>query len=298
MFFSAAKPGDAIAALEMNMNEVLVSYHYIRKRKQVYDEEFLPLMKEKDGLFMTDSGAFSLLMGKTKDEYYTPEFWTPYLEEYVQWLWDHKDHIYNAANLDLDIYVGRDQVDKWNDEYFKPLEEFMNVIYVTHKDWKREYGDPTGLKRFKEYLKIHNYVGVNAAMKDQSAQIAALSRAAKKRVHGFAWTSIPLLRSHPVTTVDSSTWLGAQKFGSTYIYDGKNLRTFDFKNKFRRKKKKFEAIARGLDWSKIEGDEDTEMARFNLMGWEGGRREYLRSANTKLWNQPIDFYDVKKYGKR
>ena len=69
----------------------------------------------------------------------TEEYWLQYLESYVQWLWDHKDYVFVAANLDIDTIVGREVVDKWNEKYFKPLEEVMNIVYVAHKD--KEYTD-------------------------------------------------------------------------------------------------------------------------------------------------------------
>lgn len=293
MFFSASSTGDTKQLYEFGIKEILVSYHYIGKSFKFY-EEFLPKLKADGGLFMTDSGGFSFLASIDLDatpEASTEEYWLPYLKSYVQWLWDHKEYIYVAANLDLDRVVGREVVDKWNYEYFKPLEEYMNIVYVAHRDWDKEYADYNGMKRLNQYCSEHKYVGVNQNYKDSHSKVYAIANKYGSRIHGFAWTSIPLLKSSPFFSVDSTTWLGGVRYGTSYNYDGKNFRVNDYKKKYIRKGDKLIAEANGIDHKKLLNEKRHEINQYNLLGWLGARKEFLRYANLKLRNKPVKFYE-------
>lgn len=291
MFFSAASPKDAGLVLNAGINEILVSYHYLRKRKRAFMEEILQPMYERDGLFMTDSGGFSFISGKIEDSYYTEEFWIPYLEEYVEWVQENSKYIFVAANMDLDRFVGRDVVDKWNEKYFRPLEKYVQVIYLAHRDWDNIYSDPTGLRRFKQYCDRYDYVGINQTMKDYSSKIIGIANATKTRVHGFAWTSIPMIMSQPLFSVDSSSWLSGQRYGTTYVHDGKNFRAYDGKSKWRRKGKRLFCEANNVDFEKFIGDKQVQVTEFNTLNWRGARDEYMKICNAKLQNKPVGHYE-------
>lgn len=298
MFFSAASPKDSQIVLDAGLDEMLVSYFYIRKRKRAYDDDILPQLFARDGLFMTDSGGFSFMEQldtlADKDHVYKEEFWLPYLEEYVQWLHDHYKYIFVAANLDLDAYLGRDKILEWNEKYFKPLEKYINICYVVQRDWKNEYNDYTGLKRYKEYLDLYDYVAVNQMQKQWTTPIFEQCRIKKKLVHGLAWTSIPMLKSQPLFSVDSSSWLSGQRYGITYQYDGVNFRMYDKKSKFRRKGDKIFCRENNIDYTALMNDEDAAVTRYNVIQWKGARDNYMKAANMKLWNQSPSHYEKNK----
>jgi hypothetical protein len=249
MFFSSSSVKDTKLLYEFGLREILVSYHYISKSHDFYSE-FLPKLHESGGLFMTDSGGFSFIAsliskGELTEETSKEEYWLPYLHEYVGWLEANAQHIFVAANLDLDAIVGREVVDKWNEKYFKPLEKHMNIIYVAHRDIEKDYNDFTGL-------------------------------------HGFAWTSIPMLKTNPLFSVDSTTWLGGVRYGTSYVYDGKNFRVNDYKKKYLRKGDRTLCREFGIDYDKLMKDDATALNSYNLIGWLGARKEYLKAANLKL----------------
>lgn len=295
MFYSAASPKDAQQVLDAGANEILVSYHYLRKRKKVFTEDIMTQIKNNDGVFMTDSGAFSFavsaLKSATLEEQKREEYWLPYLEEYVQFLHDYQKYIYVAANLDLDNIVGRDIVDKWNDRYFKPLEKSLNICYVVQKDVNNVYQDFEGLKRLNEYFKEYEYIAVNAWMKKHSSLIKSRAKILNKRVHGLAWTHKEVL-DDCVFSIDSSTWLMGQRFGTTYKYDGKNFKTLDLKQKWRRKNYKLEIQSNpSLNYEGIVGDVSKDVTLFNAIQWKGFRDEFVKRANVKLINKPVAFYE-------
>ena len=292
MFFSASSVGDSKAILDANIYELLVSFHYIKKAVGTYETEILPTVKEHDGLFMTDSGVFSFVNSDEEKppEFYTENYWTNYIEEYVEFIEKHHKSMFVAANFDLDVIVGHDIVRKWNKKYFEPLEKLTQICYVAHQN-RLGTDDNNGMKHFEEYCRKYKYVGVNQSNKKEAAIIYRLMKKYKVRVHGFAWTSIPLLRPYPFFSVDSTTWLGGMRYGTSYIYDGKNAKTKDHKNKYLRKADKLLCDKLGIDMDKLMNDERYEVNRFNLEGWKGFRNEYLKSANTKLDNYPAHFYN-------
>lgn len=298
LFFSASSTGDFQQLYDFGIRETLVSYFYIRKNLKYWDE-MLPKFKAEGGIFMTDSGAFSF-MGKFSEgseEYekmQTEEFWLPYLNEYLAWVKTHKDYIFSAANLDLDRLVGYDVVNKWNKMYFEPLEKEtgVQVVYVAHEydlDNSKQF-----LTRFKEYCEHYEYVGANQRWKNLAPQIYQMVKKYHRRIHGFAWTEFGLLKHYPFFSVDSVTWLGGVRFGTTYNYDGKNFTTIDYKHKYCRKANRLKYERAGVDYSKVtKTEERKEINKMNLLGWLGFRKEFLKMANLKLHNKNVSEYERK-----
>ena len=310
MFFSAGSPKDVLLLREAGIKEVLVSHFYIKKRKDVFEKDLLPnLFSKPDELFMVDSGGSTFIVnfvtGNTTPEMFKEDYWLNYIETYVQWLHDFKKYIFVAANIDLEMYVGNKIVDKWNRKYFKPLEKSMQICYVAHEDMNGKGNDPTGVHRIKQYLDEHDYVGISGVkvMKDQHKKIFSLAALKKKRLHGFGWTSIPTLKASPFFSIDSTTWKGGSLYGTTYVYDGKNFVVKDFKNKHVRKVKKLICLEKGINYNglhlrrygkktlaSIPKEDSDAIDMLNLQGWLGARKEYLRSANSKLKNKPVIYY--------
>lgn len=293
MFFSASSFKDAMQLYNSGIRDILVSYHYLKKNFK----NFIPLMEtitNEGGCFMTDSGAFSLF-STVEDSYYEPTFWTPYLEEYTKFIKDNHKNIYCCANLDLDSFVGQECVDQWNKKYFEPLEDLTQVVYIVHASKSIDPTDIYGYKRFKQYALLYNYVGIGSkalASYDSSHKtFYALAKNYNVRIHGFGWTRIPSLKSAPFFSVDSTTWLGGVRYGTSYRYDGKNFNVKDHKHKWVRKIDKNLCAVHNIDHSALLREERDATNKYNLVGWLGARREYLRSANTKLTNKAVSFYD-------
>lgn len=295
LYFSASSTGDFQQLYDFGIREVLVSYHYISKNPSYY-EKMLPPFRKDGGIFMTDSGAFSFMGKYTEDseEYEKSrheDFWIPYLERYVQWIRDHKEYIFSAANLDIEAIVGQRVVDKWNKKYFEPLEkEGIQIVYVAH-----ETDTSTLMERLREYCQKYQYVGVNQSQKKYAAQIYQLIKHYHRRIHGFAWTEFGILKHYPFFSVDSVTWLGGVRFGTTYDYDGKNFRTLDYKKKYLRKARRLKYERAGIVYDDVtKREERININKMNLLGWIGFRKEFLKMANLKLHNKNVVEY-VRKY---
>ena len=294
-FFSASSTSDFQQLWDFGIHESLVSYFYIRKNLSYWDEN-LPKFKAEGGIFMTDSGAFSF-MAKFRDgspemeEATKEEFWLPYLHDYIEWIRAHKDYIFCAANLDLDKIVGFSVVDKWNKEYFEPLEKEtgVQIVYVAHEE-SNEDGAKGFMSRFEYYCKKYPYVGANQMWKSRAPQIYQMVKRYNVRVHGFAWTDLPLLRRYPFFSVDSVTWLGGVRFGITYDYDGKNFRSLDMTKKTVRRTRQLKYEKAGIDVEGIKKEKRIPINQMNLLGWLGFRKEYMKSANLRLHNKVVSTY--------
>jgi hypothetical protein len=290
MFFSASSVKDTKQLYDFGIKDILVSYFYIRKSVKFYTE-IINRIHGEGGLFMTDSGGFSFIgWGRnTSKDQEKESFWEPYIHEYLEFLEKNKTKIFSCANLDLDNQVGREVVDKWN-SWIGELSNYTNIVYVAHKDHTGQYNDKLGTKRFEEYCKKYDYVGINHEMTENAQRFYAIAARYKKLVHGFGVTSIPLLKSFPFFSVDSTTWLGGVRYGTSYNYDGKNFRVNSYKKKYIRKGDKLLCKEFGINYADLLRDERNAVNQYNLIGWLGARREYLRSANVKLKNKPVIAY--------
>lgn len=289
MFFSASSVDDLQTLVNFGIREVLVSYFYIRKAPKKF-EELINKCVADGGLFMTDSGAFSFNSSKKPLTDFPMSFWIDYLEEYTEFIRSHSDKIFVAANLDIESIVGTSQVDKWNEEYFKPLEEHTQIVYVAHRD----NHDYSGLRRFHRYCSEHKYVGVSFQAKERFRTYYSIAQATGTRIHGFGWTSIPMLKQCPFFSVDSTTWMGGVRYGETYKDDGKNFSAIDGKKKWRRKALGSVIKRFNIDKDALAKEERYAVHTMNLAGWLGARREFVRSANSKLRNKPVKVYRMYK----
>lgn len=265
------------------VRNILISYHYIRKDPAL-TLEILEYVKENKGLFMTDSGVFSFLGDKNFD---AASFdWRAYLEEYTDWLHRHSEYVFSACNLDMDLVLGHDLIKEWNEEFFEPLEEKMNIIYVAHQVGV----NPTAIVR--EYAKKYDYIAVNENLAAYVGEISTIARNENCCVHGLAWTKPTLLQDFPFFSVDSSSWVNYQKYGATIWFDGKNFFQYDNKNKDERKNlqkyckkygvKHYEYVNEIDEGSNPPKHNDDEGLAFSLFTWQDVFEWLKKTANRKL----------------
>jgi hypothetical protein len=271
--------------------------------------EVLDYVNEVGGYFMIDSGAFSYINMNKKDvktditQLIKPEYWLPYLNEYVEFVDRNIKKIYCAANFDLDIYLGPDKIVEWNEEYFSKFTEKTNVIYVAHK--LKEWGYHN-LQRLREYASMYEYVGVNAAYHNDLTGVAQIARANGNRIHGFAITAMGKIKQNPLFSVDSVTWHMGEVYGVTYRYDGKNFKTYNKLHKYRRKADKVKIESHGMNYEGIIGAEMNMMSNnrgreksydlevYNLLAWKEAEKDYYKQANIKLLTNTVDKYDKRR----
>jgi hypothetical protein len=172
----------------------------------------------------------------------------------------------------MDVVLGHEQIKEWNEEFFEPLEEKMNIIYVAHQVGT----NPTAIVR--EYAKKYDYIAVNENLAHYVGEISTIARNEKCCVHGLAWTKPTLLQDYPFFSVDSSSWVNYQKYGATIWFDGKNFHQFDNKQKDQRKNLKKYCVKYGVkhyeyvneidEGSNPPKHNDDEGLAFSLFTWQ------------------------------
>jgi hypothetical protein len=197
----------------------------------------------------------------------------------------------------MENLVGVEVVDKWNEKYFRPLNKITNVIFNVDSKYNRKgiIDHTGGLIRLKEYAKEFDYIGVNRKLANNySNQVYKEAMINKCKVHGFAVTSLAILRSSPFFSVDSTSWLMGDIFGVSYTYDGKNFKGWDKKQKYIRTQKKVLAKTLDIDHNLLKADKTYQVTEFNLYAWKGFEKEYMNFANLKLNTLSLKYYDKRR----
>lgn len=272
---------------------ILMSYEYLRKSLKFYENEMLPWITDNNGLFMTDSGVFSFISPRSmREEKNDPEYWIPYIEEYVQFLYDNREHIYCAANFDLDFIVGPDKVDEWNEKYFKPLLDHINIVPIVHQFYKHDH---YGFNRLRQYASEgYDYIGIasSISMRQHIQKYAQEAKRLNVRLHGFGFTEYGPVVNNPLFSIDSSSWTMGSRYGESHFDSGRDFlrRNMDFHH-FRKHYKK-RIIDMGIDYENVSSRRanDYNVNVFNLHGWLRFYKSYLESGNIKLPNYPTTFY--------
>lgn len=265
---------------------VLLSWYYFYKKNYPI-EKLIELIKDFEFVFM-DSGGFTLQqMGYDTDfdmEAYTKTYYdgAERLKGYVTCFgaMDAETHLFSFKRLAHYWHEGRERgihviptLLLNNNKPFREFKDvgFMDATYIamsSPKNLDYHWG--------KYYAKLRNNV-----------------------FHGYAMTDNTELRLFPFRSVDSLTWLGGQKYGTTYIHENGRIKTFALHKKRQIRKyhwKKAEQY--GLDFALIEKEEElfrkygtipkeiyTEINKFNLHQWVE-YAEYLRNLNRGFyWNK-------------
>lgn len=282
------------ALLDCGVKNVLWSFYYLHMMKRT--EAALRFIEANPQCsFFLDSGAFTYWAKfKTEPDKLMP--WRRYKELYFQYIhrsWEMWDRV---TELDFDDMreeamalgikgfedVTLDMVDEWREEMFAtwPKAKIMTVWHGSRglQDWSLYCRDD----RYK-------YLGIGSGLPDIGLHRKMVMEAHRwqKPVHGFGMTRVnTALTMLPYDSVDSTSWLMSQKYGTTFIFKDNTFRLLG-KDSFLGKRAKrlyrryFEAI--GCDWGKIEADDVAENRKASIIAWKrvSDRLEYMRSRERR-----------------
>lgn len=241
---------------DMGIRNFLMSYHYIQK-KHLDTKKF----KEMGVKFFIDSGAFTFI-NSLEDKQNTVEEWEKYIQSYLRWIERNRGIVFAFANLDIEMIVGGDQVQEWNEKYFEPfmLRTGIPVCFIHH------YGY-TNLS-WEQYCQRYPYVGfaweTDSVGNDVQFATNQLRIAEKydSIVHGMAMTKTSLLTKLPFYTVDSTTWLVGLQYGEINYWTGQKMT--------RLKKDKWKGamlpklVSMGFDEQKLLDEDQEELIKVNV----------------------------------
>lgn len=197
----------------LNFDEVyeipylLESYAYFdeRQKKQI----------EKSKLFLLDSGAFTFMNSQKDGKVDFDSYITRYAKFIIE------NDIRYFFELDIDSIVGYEKVK----EYRRILERKTGrrCIPVWHKS--------RGLDDFIKTAKAYDYMAIGGIVtkeikRSEYDMFIPLLKIAKRygcKVHGLGFTNTKLLHKYKFYSVDSTSWVGAARFGCMFRFNGKSI---------------------------------------------------------------------------
>ena len=191
---------------------ILQSYAYDFKGV----EKYYPMCKS----VMLDSGAFTVMNSKNKRNNFDP----------MKYCKDYANHI---KQNNIDLFLELDIEGDYGFEVYRDcLHQLQDItgrqpIYVFHK-WR-------GLNYYKEIVKRVPYVAlgdvsVGAGSREIYKYFPWFINEAHKRkvkIHGLGFTHLKKLHEYHFDSVDSTSWVFGNKFGSVYKFDGKTIQKHD-----------------------------------------------------------------------
>ena len=201
----------AITEKEVGNNEVycLESFYSLKRTPK-----YLHLYKD----FLLDSGAFSFFGSKKNPKDIN---WNEYVQSYIDFI--NKYDIKHFFELDVDMLLGYDTV----------LEIRKNIEKQTGKKSIPVFHRSRGIEEYRKMCGEYDYVAIGCSGKHDSVWtrkrpeiLYKLVIDAKKqgvKVHGLGYTSDVGMRKIPFYSVDSTSWLQGNKFGSIMVFNGSGL---------------------------------------------------------------------------
>lgn len=186
----------------------LESFAYISKKEETI------IKKYKD--FLLDSGAFTYLNGLKSEKVN----WDDYIEKYASFINLHNIDLF--FELDIDSIVGIKEVERLRDKLEKLTSK--NCIPVWHKS--------RGLDYWKKMCKNYSYIAIGGIVTKEIKQsehniFYSLLEIAKKyncKVHGLGYTNLKGIEKYRFYSVDSTSWLSGNRFGSVYWFNGRTMK--------------------------------------------------------------------------
>jgi hypothetical protein len=190
-------------------------FNFNRLESFVYLSEFEKGILSNYNNFLLDSGAFTYL-NKNKNKKVD---WENYVKTYGEFVRTKK--IKTFFELDIDPIVGLKEVERLRDVLENTAGK--KCIPVWHKS--------RGFDYWKKMVKEYNYVAIGGIVTQEIKRtqydiFLPLLKIAKEnncKVHGLGFTNLKGMEKYKFYSVDSTSWLSGNKFGSVYLFNGKTM---------------------------------------------------------------------------
>lgn len=287
--------------LDMGVKNQLFSYYYMRSTLRHEGKRGAGLLSKMRAAhrlgyrFMLDSGAFTYQAKQATGGLPPP---AGYFEEYKRFVMEHGDLFDVIVELDVDGHarhedgriVTTQEVDAWTNQLLEQPDLRPRVMPVFHPH--------RGSSWLKSWLcdTSSSLCGISSSTVRGVPNTIALIRRFGKFSHGFAQTRIKTdLKSTPFDSIDSTTWLRADKYGGTCIFQGDRFIVLDHLHKADRARFRDWYQSWGLDFEKIRKDDLKENRLATIIAWRelsnylelqwrtkaGGRLPYLYEADCR-----------------
>lgn len=258
------------ALIDNGVKNILFSYFYIMQMRR---EQFIERIQNQhpEIRFFLDSGAFTYWMKWQSDQARLPPQ-DEYIRRFFEYIDQYGERYCRIAEPDLDLagVVTAYQVRDWREEMLNRWPH-LNICPVWHhtrgrEEWSHYCRD----QRIRTMCIGSGGETSNGTMR----RMVMEAHAQGKPVHGFAMTKLRMLQSVPFDSVDSTSWVMGQKFGTMYVFKDNRFIVMPSDQKHRRKLywKHFKAI--GCDPAKIIADDVSEVRKANVIAWRNLSARY------------------------
>lgn len=275
------------ALMDAGVKNVLYSYYYILTMRR---EDFIARIQQAypHVNFFLDSGAFTYAVQFRERSHQLPPYQT-YIQRYFQYIDEYGAPYCRITEPDLDGIRGFDEVtpdtvDEWR-EYMLERWPDLNIMPVWH-GWR-------GPRAWAEYVADNRIrclaIGRNGGPPGLNRRMVMAAHQLGKPVHGFAQTRInTTMKVIPWDSVDSTSWLMGQKYGTLYIFRNNKFITLSKEHGGKDKRKLYKAYFKniGCDPRKIIEDDVAEVRKANVLAWKrvSDRFEQMRLRQNRRFD--------------
>ncbi len=191
--------------------------------------------------FLLDSGAFTFFSSGSNVD------WEDYIKRYAAFINRNKIELF--FELDIDKIIGYEKV-----LYYRKMLERLTgkkCIPVWHKY--------RGLDEFKKICKEYDYVAIGGIVSKEITpkeykyfpQLIKIAHENGAKIHGLGFTNLKGITQYHFDSVDSTSWVSGNRFGSVYKFNGKTMIKFDKKDGQRLANSKEVAVHNFKEWVKF-----------------------------------------------
>jgi hypothetical protein len=257
-FGGAEQPGWRAFLADQGVDTMSLSWYGLRRRRK--DLSAFRIRNEfPDGAKVyLDSGAYSVNKDASiaRDEAYA------LYGEYMDFVDANIDSIVFASEFDAQV-LGQDLIEDIRERYWSghSLDRWMPVW---HSD--------SGVRELRRLAAQYERVGLLQVADDDATpdgNIGILrTLASGTAFHGVSMTKIEAMKTLPVVSVGSTSWLSPTQYGDTFIWDGRELHRYPHDYKHRRESHRHWLQENGFDTHKIEADDNNELLRLSVWSWQ------------------------------
>lgn len=260
----------------IGVRHILVSYFYLRQwLKTASVQEIGEDLGRFDFVFL-DSGGFTFIdaIRRGKDlginvKQYADEFYAD-LPRF--------GHLFaGCAEIDV-IDLGQSYMEEMKRQM---LDKGVPIVPVVQ-------GEPLDTYGGFGWWDMYPYIAVGSALIGDPKYTGYLNQlydVGKDRglvFHGFGATGAQTILRSRFYSVDSTSWTGGSRFGTTMVFQNGRIRHYDKDHKDVRKRFKRRFEESGVIWADIEADKGFEVDMMNALAWKQWA-DYVKYSATKCY---------------
>lgn len=283
----------------MGVRNILLTFYYFREKLLSRKDRnealrFIDKLRyaQKQGYrFMLDSGAFTYRTAQTSGKADLPPV-DEYYRQYKDFILEHGDIFDVIVEMDVEdqaykadrTLITLDEIDDWAYDLMDTPDIGWRVMQIYHA----RRGTPWFRRALSNVRSP--YLGIGSGMPNygEIASTIAICREWGKATHGFAMTKVKTDMKYlrDFFSVDSTTWLRADKFGGTTIFDNDQFYVFDSSRKHERRRFRYWYEKWGLDVDRILADDLNENRLATIIAWRELANHHERAWLTRDGRYP------------